>query len=587
MGKVDANGYVALIGGVLEATGSFSSSRTVDVSGGYTNTIAVAANQTLTLNGQLLDFGGGALTVAGPGTLALTNANTYTEGTVIDGGALDLNATTGSLASGSNLSFGGTGTFNYDSTGFISGSNNHQTLDALAFNAGEGTVQSTIGSASSATLSFASVIRGVGATGNFVINGGASGNANAIVIGGQSPGLVDRGIFFNGSSYAAVGANHVVGAYDYSADAQGYISNPNGSPITGTGFSSNVEVTSAITGQTSATMNTLNLGANNVTLGNNQTLTVNGILESGGTATISGGDGIVDGTIADLVVRTNLSTDILNLDTTVSAPYLTKSGAGTLNLNQNFTGSVYLDDGSLGVGHGTTLTGDVNLSAGTTKVNGTVTGNVNVGAGGSVGGSGTVQGKIIVAKGGSTYPGDPQILTVNQSVEYQDGGTAKFAVDTTSPHAVAGTDYDQIKITANTPGALQIDPGSTTLQLNLSAASLAYLQSSANPNDLYFVFNLGSGTSTGQFSDLTLTEGANTYTDAITNGTADFAQLGLDFTLSYNASQLNDSLSGGADVGFSISTDIQSVPEPSTWVMLLGGLGLLAFWRARTRQTLN
>jgi len=231
----------------------------------------------------------------------------------------------------------------------------------------------------------------------------------------------------------------------------------------------------------------------------------------------------------------------------------------------------------------------VNVVAGTSQINGTVTGNVNVGAGGTVGGSGTVQGKIIVAKGGSTYPGDPQILSVNSGVEYNDGSTAKFSIATSggSSHPpTPGVDYDQISLTGGTPNVLQIDPGTTTLQFNLTSASLAALQSNAttNPNDLYFIFSLGSGTSSGQFSDLTLTEGANSYTDAITNGVGsgvvDFTQLGLQFDLSYDASESGDSLQGGNDVAF----NVQSIPEPSTWAMLLGGLGLLALGRSRIRR---
>ena len=39
-----------------------------------------------------------------------------------------------------------------------------------------------------------------------------------------------------------------------------------------------------------------------------------------------------------------------------------------------------------------------------------------------------------------------------------------------------------------------------------------------------------------------------------------------------------------ADSVFATDFDASSVPEPSTWAMLLGGLGLLAFWGLRTRR---
>jgi hypothetical protein len=41
-----------------------------------------------------------------------------------------------------------------------------------------------------------------------------------------------------------------------------------------------------------------------------------------------------------------------------------------------------------------------------------------------------------------------------------------------------------------------------------------------------------------------------------------------------------------ADVVVSASFTPAAVPEPSTWAMMLGGLGLLAFWRTRTRRAL-
>jgi PEP-CTERM motif len=41
---------------------------------------------------------------------------------------------------------------------------------------------------------------------------------------------------------------------------------------------------------------------------------------------------------------------------------------------------------------------------------------------------------------------------------------------------------------------------------------------------------------------------------------------------------------GAVSFAFSLSADTVSVPEPATWAMSLGGLGLLAFWRYRARR---
>jgi len=61
-----------------------------------------------------------------------------------------------------------------------------------------------------------------------------------------------------------------------------------------------------------------------------------------------------------------------------------------------------------------------------------------------------------------------------------------------------------------------------------------------------------------------------------------------DHLYSLNLTPTGNSLvySGGAEVFNSEAPtfNLDSAPEPSTYAMLLGGLGLLAFWRLRTRR---
>jgi autotransporter-associated beta strand protein len=67
----------------------------------------VASGLSLSVGGQVSGASGAGLTLAGSGTLLLTNANTYTGGTAITGGALSLQAP-GSLGTGAlSLSGGG------------------------------------------------------------------------------------------------------------------------------------------------------------------------------------------------------------------------------------------------------------------------------------------------------------------------------------------------------------------------------------------------------------------------------------------------------------------------------------------------
>ena len=81
-------------GGTLTAatTGTVANNFTVASQGGTIDT----SNQTLTATGTVSDSGtgAGALTVKGGGKLVLSGNNSYTGGTYVDGGVLQLNSTT-------------------------------------------------------------------------------------------------------------------------------------------------------------------------------------------------------------------------------------------------------------------------------------------------------------------------------------------------------------------------------------------------------------------------------------------------------------------------------------------------------------
>jgi len=317
-------------------------------------------------------------------------------------------------------------------------------------------------------------------------------------------------------------------------------------------------------------------GSAPLTLENN-TIGIYGTIEndSTNTQTISSnltlvGDTMVNASSGGITLSGTV--DFSNYD---SAPNLTVEGANTTMIS----GAVL--DSTAGV------TGTFNVNGGHVQVSsaGSITGNVFVENGGKIGGSGTINGKVTVGNGGSTYPGDPAVLKAT-SLEYQAGSTAEFTIATTNSSLhppTAGIDYDQIQVTGAAADVLQIDPGAT-VKLDLTPTSLAVLQTNAQNHitDNYFIFGLGSGTSLGEFSDLTLTDGTNTYTQAINNDVADFASLGLQFDFTYTGDATTDSLSGGNDVGFEVLSS--TVPEPSDWapgIVLL--LALAIFLRRRNR----
>ena len=130
-----------------------------------------------------------ALTKTGTGTFTLTGTSTYGGTTAVNGGTLEFKNAGGSTRS--------------------------QTFAALAFAGADGTLQSTWDGGGSISTTFSSLTaRTAGNTGNIVLNGGTPGTNNTLTINGGTAGtMMDRGVFFNGSSYAAYGTSGVIRAY--------------------------------------------------------------------------------------------------------------------------------------------------------------------------------------------------------------------------------------------------------------------------------------------------------------------------------------------------------------------------------------
>ncbi|MGZ5911474.1 MAG: autotransporter outer membrane beta-barrel domain-containing protein, partial [Reyranella sp.] len=449
-----SSGRLTFDGGTLRAD---------NINIGLSRPITITANGgTIDTNGgnvgvsQTID-GPGGLTKNGAGALRFFAAMTYTGGTTLNAGSLEL-LSPGSLAPTGALTING-GTF--DMT--LQGSN--QTVGALGGSGGTIALgPNTLTTNSSASTTLASVITGTGGlvkqgSGILALTGASTYSGGTTVSGGL--------INFNSASNFGTGAISLNGGglqwatgntIDISSrlaplGAGGGTFDTNGNNVT------LASVLSGIGGITKAGNGVLTLAANNTYSGGT---TISGglinfasasnfgagniLLNGGGLQWAAGSTADISSKLAPLgagggTFDTNGNTITLASGLTGSGG-LAKQGLGTLNLTGN-----------------NTYTGGTAVLAGTLAVNGSVTGNVAVGAAGTLGGNGIIGGNVVNA--GTLAPGNSiGLLTVNGSYVQAAGSTYQVEVN----NAGQG---DRI----NVGGAASIQGG--TVQVLAAAGSYA------------------------------------------------------------------------------------------------------------------
>ena len=253
-----------------------------------------------------------------------------------------------------------------------------------------------------------------------------------------------------------------------------------------------------------------------------------------GTSTLSGTNSATSVTIAD-------GTTTLSGSASSSSTLTVKAGA-TLN--------------NTGSANATTTTVE---SGATLTNNGTVTGAVNVT--GLFNGTGTVNGSLTIKSTGELSPGNsPGITTVTGALVVESGAKISMQIDGLTGAGVTGG-YDQIVVT---------NTGSVTLNVG-SILNLTLNTTLAIGDTITLIDNQTTAAISEKFTTVTI--GSNTY-DVSTSDL--FTYNGQDFALSYTGT------AGGDGIGNDLT--LMVVPEPSTWAMLAGGLGMLAFGQRLRRR---
>ena len=383
-------------GTTLEAAGgTFTVAGLVTASGVSTRVLNLSGASTGVVSG-VISGSFNQINKVGVGTWTLSGTSTISGAVQVNNGTLRLDGETGSFGTfgGGGISFSGAaggGIGNYAGSGAtiqVLGKSTGSVLatGSVTFAGGDNTIASVYGASGTSGITMAGLAaRAAGSTGNFVTTGGGNGSTNRLVLTTGSGNLLNPGIFFGGSNYAASDAAGFVRGIAYGTDA-GSVTTAGGASVSGT----YVQLTGNVTAQNTATFATLNLsGSPNLTLAAAQTLTVNGLLKSGGsgTSTIGGGAGIQAAAGAELVVRSDLAGDSLTIGTPILANGLnafTKSGAGTVTLaaDNTLSGAVRVNAGTLAVAGSLTGTNTTTVMPGGRLV---VTGTINPAAAAATG----------------------------------------------------------------------------------------------------------------------------------------------------------------------------------------------------------
>jgi fibronectin-binding autotransporter adhesin len=574
----------------IGSTGSLASGSAVSVNGGTLNvlgkvggSVGVASGATLSGNGNGTTTGVvGALTVAGGGiintqdnTIGTLGGSTLTLATGGGNAVLDLDISTGHTAD--LLTFTGAATLNNVFT---------VNVDAL-LSAGTGTY--TIATASGGGLLASDFTAGslTGLSGD-TMTFQQNGNSVQLVI--SATGAESTSYYFTGA-----GSNVFATAGNYTdAASSGNVHSTALSSTSNVFLNANTATNTPDTLNTSASINSLNFVTAGTSLAGTGTVT----LAATGTAGITDSAGVAGQTetVAPAVVLGSnqswaaTANSTLNVTGAISGP---QSLAVTGNGTYKFAGSNTFQGLTVGTGSDTPTLYLTNGTSG--SATGTTTLRVNAGA--TLAGNGTSSGTSFNISGTGTATGArANVLVGLTSAIDTTVGNKLSLIGSTGTSTIADANLT-FNLSATSTASNQLSVGATNIGFGTDNKSVLFSlnlqgEPAIVPNGTLYTLiagigstSTGVGSSTGQYTGLTLGNSTTVggVTETIITGNNLQVAFGSSVDTSYygNGSYLVLYQSAGVD-----DIDVVVVPEPGTWALMLGGLGLLVVvQRARRKNS--
>ena len=533
------------------------------------NAITIGGANTLTLNAAAEAYSAGTGIVVNSGNagvtlstnVALGVSQTWTNNST---NALNVSGAISQVSAGSSLTLAttagaGAGAFSFSGNESYTGGTNVAGGAALTVTS-TGSLSSgsalTLDSNAASTATFANVGQTLGA----VTNGDTT--ANSLNFSAVSGTVTLASLTGAGSTNFASNAS-ITGQFDTGTAAVAGAASI-GTVASGTLTVGGIATIATVSGGTqnlrgsTSSITTLN-GAGTVNL-QNTVLTVNKGAFSGSIADGGHGGGLTKGGAA---------TDVLTLSGSNNYVGVTSVNAGTVIVSGSISGTSSVSVGGGAIAAALTVNGTLGTSGALAlSTNGTLSGN------------GIVTAASLTANSGGTVApsaGDSAGLTVNNGpVTLSAGSTLQLSIANSNAGtlgAPALADYSKLTLGSGVSANI----GGSTIAVSISSGTV-------NTGDLFTVILNGGSAVTGKFANANTNQvGPTTY--AFTSNGQSY-QVNYAFNGSTTGSGITQTAFDTNTGGKNVAVLMLAVPEPNSWSMLLGSLGIaLGLQRFRRRRS--